>query len=226
MLSRPWAPSAIFINFRWRLLHSHKSEEPALYIPKHFAVSDTDKIAEFLTQNNFGELISVIDGKPFSTHLPFLFDASSQTLRMHMAKANPQWKHLNPGQVLVVVNGPHGYISPAWYHSPGVPTWNYQAVHIYGIAEPITDQEQLKNIVDGLTIDAEKTHAHPWQPDYAATMLQGIVGIELSISDIQCKFKLSQNRSGQDQQSVAKALSDAGNIALAAAMRNENQPTS
>ncbi|MFT4863633.1 MAG: transcriptional regulator [Pseudohongiellaceae bacterium] len=197
-----------------------------MYIPKHFTIADAEKVAEFLMQNNFGELISIIDGKPFSTHLPFLFDASSQTLRMHIAKANPQWKHLSAAQVLVVVNGPHGYISPAWYHSPGVPTWNYQAVHIYGAAKSITDLEEIKSIVDGLTVEAEKAYADPWQPDYAASMLEGIVGIELSISDILCKFKLSQNRSRQDQQSVAERLSSAGNIDLATAMENENQPTS
>lgn len=194
-----------------------------MYIPKHFAITDSEKIVSFLDQNNFGELVSVINGKPFSTHLPFLFDAANNTVRMHIAKANPQWKNLIDGEVLLVVNGPHGYISPTWYHSPGVPTWNYQAVHVYGIATLITDDEELKSIVDGLTALAEQQYPNPWQPDYAASMLKGIVGIELAISEIQCKFKLSQNRSKQDQQSVAAQLLDEGNGALATAMEIENQ---
>ena len=193
-----------------------------MYIPKHFAISDDRKIGEFLKQNSFGEFTSIIEGRPFTSHLPFLFDAQTNTLRMHVAKSNPQWQHFGEEEVLLVVSGPHGYISPTWYQSPGVPTWNYQAVHIYGAAKSITDPNELKSIVDELTNLEEKKYPAPWQPDYAASMLKGIVGIEVKISEIQCKFKLSQNRSKNDQVSVAEKLSEEGNEALGMAMKKEN----
>ncbi len=194
-----------------------------MYIPKHFEILDKEKINEFLRRNSFGELVTVIDGRPFSTHLPFMFDKASATVRMHIAKANPQWRELNESEALLVVSGPHGYVSPSWYHSSGVPTWNYQAVHIYGKAIVILDNNELKGIVDGLTKIAEENYLNPWQPNYSANMLQGIVGIELKISDIQCKFKLSQNRSRVDQQSVKETLLKEGNTALASAMDEENR---
>jgi transcriptional regulator len=194
-----------------------------LYIPKHFAITDSEKINSFLRQHSFGELISTVDGRLFTTHLPFLFDEDSKTLRMHVAKANPQWQHLGKEEVLLVVAGPHGYVSPSWYHSPGVPTWNYQAVHVYGVAKAITDSEELKSIVDGLTKIEEAKYPAPWQADYAATMLQGIVGVELAIAEIQCKFKLSQNRSKADQLSAVEALSKENSGALADAMASENR---
>jgi transcriptional regulator len=194
-----------------------------LYIPNHFAITDSDKINLFLKQNSFGELISTVEGRTFATHLPFLFDEEAKVLRMHVAKANPQWQHLGKEELLLVVSGPHGYISPSWYHSPGVPTWNYQAVHVYGTARIITDTIELKTIVDGLTAIEEEKHPDPWQPDYAATMLKAIVGIELTVSEIQCKFKLSQNRSKVDQQAIVDGLSSANSDALAKAMASENQ---
>jgi transcriptional regulator len=194
-----------------------------VYIPKHFAISDNEKITSFLKQNNFGELVTVVEGKLFSSHLPFLFNEVTGTVHMHIAKANPQWRDLNKDEVLLIVNGPHGYVSPSWYHSPGVPTWNYQAVHIYGETKTIVDSNELKDIVDDLTKNAEKNYPKPWQPNYSANMLEGIVGIEMKITDIQCKFKLSQNRSKVDQDSVRDALRQEGNIALAIAMGNENR---
>lgn len=194
-----------------------------MYIPKHFLIKEDEKITSFLKQNSFGELVSIVDGKPFSTHLPFLIDEPHKTVRMHIAKGNPQWKNLSGQQVLLVVSGPHGYISPAWYLSPGVPTWNYQAVHMYGEATLVSDNEELKSIVDGLTKIEEEKYPSPWVPEYAASMLQGIVGIEVRISEIQCKFKLSQNRSTTDQASVVEALSKEGSTMLAGAMEQENQ---
>ncbi len=194
-----------------------------MYIPRHFEITDDKKIARFLEENTFGELITVSEGKPFSTHLPFLLSSDYKTARMHLAKANPQWQHLSDSEVLLTVAGAHGYVSPSWYHSAGVPTWNYQAVHIYGVAKTITKPDQLKAIVDGLTLIAESHLSAPWQPDYAASMLGGIIGIEIAITQIQCKFKLSQNRSKVDQQSVQEKLSALGNQSLATAMSEENR---
>ena len=189
-----------------------------MYIPKHFEITDETEISKFIEANSFGQLISLIDTEIVSTHIPFLFDAESRVLLAHMAKANPQWQQIQEQKVLVTLQGEHAYISPCWYESAGVPTWNYQAVHIRGIAESFTDPKKLKRVVDKLTEQNESGYPDPWQSDYAASMLRGIIGIEISITSIQCKFKLSQNHSVQDQSNVQEQLADRGHEALANAM--------
>ena len=189
-----------------------------MYIPKHFEITDETEISKFIEANSFGQLLSLIDTEIVSTHIPFLFDAESRVLLAHMAKANPQWQQIQEQKVLVTLQGEHAYISPCWYESAGVPTWNYQAVHIRGIAESFTDPKKLKRVVDKLTEQNESGYPDPWQSDYAASMLRGIIGIEISITSIQCKFKLSQNRSVQDQSNVQEQLADRGHEALANAM--------
>ena len=189
-----------------------------MYIPKHFEITDETEVSKFIKANSFGQLISVIDTAIVSTHVPFLFDAESRVLMCHIAKANPQWQQIQKQKVLVTLQGEHAYVSPNWYESAGVPTWNYQAVHIEGIAESFTDPEKLKRVVDTLTEQNESDYPNPWEPDYAASMLRGIVGIEIAITSIQCKYKLSQNRSVRDQFNVQEQLADGGHEALANAM--------
>jgi transcriptional regulator len=189
-----------------------------MYIPKHFEITDETEISKFIEANSFGQLISLIDTEIVSTHIPFLFDAESRVLLAHMAKANPQWQQIQEQKVLVTLQGEHAYISPCWYESAGVPTWNYQAVHIRGIAESFTDPKKLKRMVDKLTKQNESGYPDPWQSDYSASMLRGIIGIEISITSIQSKFKLSQNRSVQDQSNVQEQLTDRGHEALANGM--------
>ena len=189
-----------------------------MYIPKHFEITDETEISKFIEANSFGQLISLIDTEIVSTHIPFLFDAESRVLLAHMKKANPQWQQIQEQKVLVTLQGEHAYISPCWYESAGVPTWNCQAVHIKGIAESFTDPKKLKRVVDKLTEQNESGYPDPWQSDYAASMLRGIIGIEISITSIQCKFKLSQNRSVQDQSNVQEQLIDRGHETLAHGM--------
>ena len=136
-----------------------------------------------------------------------------------MAKQNPQHSDMDKQEVLVTLQGPHAYISPSWYQSPGVPTWNYQAVHIYGVCEAFDDHEKIKIIVDSLTRKFESSFQNPWQPDYKAPMLGAIVGIEVSIKEIECKYKLSQNRPAEDREQVIEQLENKGSIGLARAMR-------
>ena len=95
-----------------------------MYVPEHFEVTDADEIFAFVAANAFGQLISKVDGRFFSTHIPFLLSADRTKLLGHMARPNPQHLELDNQQVLVTFQGPHDYISPAWYASPGVPTWN------------------------------------------------------------------------------------------------------
>lgn len=189
-----------------------------MYIPKHFEITDETEINKFIEANSFGQLISLIDIAIVSTHIPFLFDAENRVLLGHMAKANPQWQQIQKQKGLVTLQGKHAYVSPSWYESARVPTWNYQAVHIEGIAESFTDPEKFKRVVDTLTEKNESGHPNPWQPDYAASMICGIIGIEISITSIQCKFKPSQNRSVQDQSNVKEHLANCGHEALANTM--------
>mgnify|MGYP006433807927 FL=1 len=189
-----------------------------MYIPKHFEIIDETEIGKFIEANSFGQLISLHDTAIVSTPMPFLFDAGGRVLVGHLAKANPQWQQIQKQKVLVTLQGEHTYVSPSWYESTGVPTWNYQAVHIEGTAQSFTDSKKLKHVVDTLTAANESSCQNPWEPDYTASMLHGIVGIEITITSIQCKFKLSQNRSLQDQSNVQEQLAHSGYKALAKAM--------
>ena len=189
-----------------------------MYIPKHFEIIDETEISKFIKANSFGQLISLHNDAIVSTHVPFLFNAGSRVLLSHLARANPQWQQIQKQKVLVTLQGSHSYVSPSWYESAGVPTWNYQAVHIEGIAESFTDPDKLKIVVDTLTEQNEADYPIPWKPNYAASMLRGIIGIEISITSIQCKFKLSQNRSKQDQSNVQEQHAHSGHSALADAM--------
>ena len=191
-----------------------------MYIPKHFEVTDTNEIFAFVKANAFGQLISSVKGQLFSSHLPFLASEDKTTLICHVAKQNPQWEDIENQEVLITFQGPHDYISPSWYGSPGVPTWNYQAVHIYGKPKIITDSKQLKNIVETLTKTYESSTEQPWTPEYKGSLLDIIVGIEIEITNIQCKYKLSQNRSVTDQNNIVKELKNNGSLQLSQAMKN------
>jgi len=190
-----------------------------MYIPKQFKVNDRDEIFSFAQANAFGQLVSHVENKLFSTHMPFLFSQDKTSVFGHLAKQNPQHIELDDQEVMITLEGPHDYISPSWYSSAGVPTWNYQAVHIYGRANTFTELDRLKDIVDTLTTKYESAFEQPWKPEYKAAMLNAIVGVEIHISDIQCKYKLSQNRPSKDQAQVIEQLERLGSDKLAQAMK-------
>ena len=190
-----------------------------MYIPKAFEINDLDEIRRFVSANAFGQLISQVEGRLFSTHLPFLFADDLSRLSAHFAKQNPQLESLEGQEVMVTIEGPHDYISPSWYASAGVPTWNYQVVHIYGQCRLFDDASRLNDLLQKLTKKYESNFSRPWQVNYPPAMLNGIVGFEMTIKDIQCKFKLNQNRSKEDQQKVADMLAGLGSDELAKAMK-------
>lgn len=190
-----------------------------MYIPEHFNETDPEHIAALIDSHPFGTLITAPQGVPFVSHLPFLFDRSAGAqgrLLGHLARANPQWQHVAAGgEILAVFQGPHAYVSPSWYASPGVPTWNYAVVHIRGKPRLIESESELGALLEQLTHAHESCMDIPWQPGLAGerrAKLPGmIVGFEIEITDIQGKFKLSQNRPTEDRQRVAAALSQSGN---------------
>jgi transcriptional regulator len=194
-----------------------------MYLPKHFKIKDEEEIFAFIEANAFGQLISNVKGRHFATHLPFLLSADRTTLFAHLAKQNPQHTEIENQEALITFSGPHAYISPSWYSTPGVPTWNYQAVHVYGQCKLVSQPVEIKAIVEKLTHNYEAGYPSPWQPEYHAAMLNAIIGVKIDINEIQAKYKLSQNRPAQDQTQVIRELGKSGAKELAAAMqRNEN----
>ena len=190
-----------------------------MFNPPKFQVTDRAEMLAFLAAYDFGELISLLDGEITASHIPFLPDADARYLRCHLARANPQWTQLEGQRVLVTLQGPHDYISPSWYRAAGVPTWNYQVLHIYGSCRVFHDPGELAELVDALTTRHEAHFDQPWQPDYPESMLRAIVGVEIEIESMACKYKLSQNRPAEDHAPVVAALERRGALPLAAAMR-------
>ena len=169
-----------------------------MYVPQHFAAEDPAALADFIEAHSFGTLISTVDGAPFASHVPFLYDRAAGTLHCHLAQANPQWRHFaSPGEVLAIFTGPHAYISPTWYTDAGVPTWNYAAVHVYGTARTTEDAEATARHVEALAAKFEQGRAPPWVPEYDRRRLAGIVAVEIRVRAIEGKLKLSQNRSAE-----------------------------
>ncbi len=190
-----------------------------MYLPEHFTVSDEDEIFAFLDANAFGQLVSRQDDEIMASHLPFLVAADHERLHCHLARQNPQWQQLEGQRVLITFQGAHDYISPSWYQNPGVPTWNYQAVHVYGRCRVFEDAESLAEVVEALSQRYESGFETPWQPQYRDAMLKAIVGVEITIDEVQCKYKLSQNRPDADQQGAVDRLEQIGSKSLASAMR-------
>jgi transcriptional regulator len=184
-----------------------------------------------MQQYSFATLVTQHNGVPFASHLPFLLQTGAGpygTLLGHMARANPQWQDFNSGQeVLVIFQGPHAYVSPSWYEvHPSVPTWNYAAVHAYGIPQVIHDHHALYNLLRTLVQTYEAPSPRPWAfdlpEDYLRSMMQGIVGFTIALCRLEGKYKLSQNRPAQDRPRVMDALEqqgDANSAEVAAFMR-------
>ena len=189
-----------------------------MYLPGHFKEEHQDKLTAFIRQHSFGVLVSTHEQRPFVSHLPFLYEpgmGGHGKLLGHMARANPQWQSLADGQeTLTVFQGPHAYISPSWYDAPGVPTWNYAVVHVHGTAKLIEDVSSLWRLVQRMTEHYEAAFERPWQPKLSETererLLGMIVGFEVAITDIQGKFKLSQNRSPELRGNVIRHLRAGG----------------
>lgn len=185
-----------------------------MYIPDHFKEADPERLVALLRDYPFGMLTTVRAGLPFVSHIPFLYERrldGVQVLRGHVAKANPQWQDLAENQTaLVVFQGPHAYVSPKWYEAPGVPTWNYAVVHVYGKARLLHNATELEKLLMELTAVHESIQPVPWQSELSSEhrdkLLGMIVGFEIEIQEIQGKFKLSQNRSQTDRKNVIEQL--------------------
>jgi transcriptional regulator len=186
-----------------------------MYRPSHFNVVDPAKLLEVMRRHSFATLITHDGGAPVASHLPVLVHtapAPHGTLCGHMARANPQWRHFAGGaEALVVFHGPHAYISPSLYAArPAVPTWNYVAVHAYGLPRLIEDEKRAAMLLSEMIEKYESGSASPWKEDlpadYKAKLLQAIVTFEIPIARIEGKFKLGQNRPPEDVARMFAAL--------------------
>ena len=191
-----------------------------VYLPPVFTETNSEVLIAHIERHNFGLLVSrgARGGgaaEMIASQIPFLVvrRGDGMLLQGHVARPNPQAADLNDGaEVLAIFPGPHAYISPSWYEAgPAVPTWNYASVHAYGTARAIRDPEWLRDMLDRLSARHEAREAAPWRmrdlpQAYLEAMLRGIVGIEIEISRLEGKFKLSQNRPASDRPRIIAAL--------------------
>ena len=197
-----------------------------MYIPEHFRVRDHADGITFMRANPFAILVSSTDEGPFATHLPLSVRATDEHLiiRGHVAKANPHWRHLeqNP-QCLTIFHGPHAFVSTENYTTrETVPTWNYGAVHVYGNARLFSSTEELQGMLHELITTFEPPYAEQWaslSQTYRERMLSHIVGFEITATKIEAKFKLSQNRSKEEQANVISSLEKAEDSAVSGVAR-------
>ncbi|MEC1648425.1 FMN-binding negative transcriptional regulator [Bacillus halotolerans] len=189
-----------------------------MYIPKYYKVTNVDDIWDFVQNNSFGTIVTTAQGKPIATHLPLQLMKEGDTYYItgHIAYGNPQWRTFETCEdVLVMFQGPHAYISSSWYEKENVPTWNYQAVHVYGTAS-ILNEEELKHDLTMLLQKYEKHRKNPvlWDklsPQLLESQLKGIVGFKMKVEEIQASYKLSQNRNEKDYMNIIDQLRNEGN---------------
>ena len=200
-----------------------------MYTPRAFAEEDLAGLDWLLARDPFATLVTTgADGLPLATHLPVLYarDGASVLVEGHWARPNPQAAHAGPA--LLIVNGPHHYISPGWYPDKAttarVPTWNYAAAHLYGTLETVDTEAGLASIVSRLGQHFEAQVGGQWRYDHdderERSQLRGIVGFRFSASRIELKFKLNQNHPAANVRGAIAGLRacPGGNAAAVAAL--------
>ena len=204
-----------------------------MYVPAHFAITSTATLHRIIGEHPLGMLVTSTAEGLDANHIPFEFDPTvgeHGLLTAHVARANPVWRQCGDGaDVLVVFRGNESYISPNWYPSKHethrqVPTWNYEVVHVHGRLTVQDEARFVRGVVARLTRTHEAGEPRPWRmgdspPEYIDRMLEAIVGVEVAITRIEGKAKLSQNRESRDRLNAADTLSERGRIELAQAMR-------
>jgi len=185
-----------------------------MYISKLYREEDRGKILEFLRQNEFATLVTYDGEKPTASHLLMEVVEEGEKLFVngHMSKANPLWKTFEKNsEVLVIFQGPHTYISPTWYNHVNVPTWNYQAVHVYGSPRIVTDHGEtynlLKNLIERNEADSQY-RLETLPPDFVAKEIKGIVAFQVEVTRIEANYKLSQNRDDEDYHNIVSRLEE------------------
>ncbi|BFG75711.1 FMN-binding negative transcriptional regulator [Paraburkholderia terrae] len=203
-----------------------------MYVPAHFAETRKEVLHSRIVQHPFGTLITHGSNGLDANHIPFELaaeDGELGVLRAHVARANPVWQEVaNGDEVLVVFHAGDAYISPNWYPSKHelhkqVPTWNYMVVHAHGRITILDDERYVRGVVGRLTRTHEASEPKPWKmgdapKDYVDAMVKAIVGVQIEVTRLVGKSKLSQNKEARDIQGAAEALKSSGESQLADAM--------
>ena len=185
-----------------------------MYTPKLYREEDRVKILEFLRQNEFATLVTYDGEKPTASHLlmEVVEDGEQLFVNGHMSKVNPLWKTLeNNPEVLVIFQGPHTYISPTWYNHVNVPTWNYQAVHVYGSPRIISERDETYALLSRLVSRHEggtKYRLETLPRDFVEREMKGIVAFQIEVARIEANYKLSQNRDDEDYHNIVSHLEE------------------
>jgi len=184
-----------------------------MYIPSFNSLTDRQEIIAFMQRYSFATIVTVVDDIPVGTHLPFLIKEENDKLflRSHFAKANPQSAHIFGKTSLIIFTEPHAYISPKLYEKEeSVPTWNYIAVHAYGKAVLIENEEQKAGLLQHTIEQYDTSYLEQYQKlpaDFKSKMMKGIVAFEIEVTDLQAKKKLSQNRTEIEKENIINSLS-------------------
>jgi transcriptional regulator len=186
-----------------------------MYRPTIFQEDDVNKLVAFMQANSFATLVSIVDGIPFASHIPLVVKVDDDVVKLigHLAKQNPHWQAFKAAESLAIFTGAHSYISPTLYEKEeNVPTWNYIAVHAYGFPQVITfgeTPELMGEMIDDMVETYEADYKSRWESlstQYREGMMNGIIGFEMSVSRLEGKYKLSQNKSQVDRQNVSDTL--------------------
>lgn len=194
-----------------------------MYRPEHHRVDNFSLMHALMRARPFAALVSESAEGLYATHLPTVLkdDGPYGVVEFHLARASPHWKYLaERNEVLMIFQGPEGYITPNWYpskaeHAKVVPTWNYAVVHAYGLPEVMQDTDWLRRHVAELTAQQERSEVKPWAltdaPEtFIQVMLRGIIGFRLAITRLEGKWKMSQNREMKDRDGVVRGLGKRG----------------
>jgi transcriptional regulator len=208
-----------------------------MYLPVHFAEPRVEVLHEAIRTAGLVTLVTSGAHGLDASHVPMLLDREPGPLDRllgHVARANPLW-HTTPSDspALAIFLGPDAYVTPSWYPSKGetgrgVPTWNYLAIHAHGTVRFFQDRERLLDLVTRLTDRQEQARPRPWKvsdapEEYVDGLLKGIVGVEMTITRIEGKWKASQNRSSTDRRGVAQGLRGKGEEAMARLVDGEGE---
>jgi transcriptional regulator len=191
-----------------------------MYIPRHFEETRVEVLHELMRMHPLAALVVLTSNGLNANHIPFEIDpapAPFGTLRGHIARANPLWlDHSREVEGVAIFQGPEAYISPSWYPAKAetgkvVPTWNYAVVHAYGVLRIVEDREWLRELVGRLTDRHEAERSDPWKvadapSDFIDGLLGSIIGIEIPMTRLIGKWKVSQNRSARDRSGVVEGL--------------------
>jgi transcriptional regulator len=185
-----------------------------MFIHSYSKVSDSKEIYDLINQHGFATLVTIVDGKPWATHLPLILSADGTQLTGHVSRGNKAWRSFTDNEVLCIFQGPHAYVSSSWYDHENVPTWNYEAVHLYGKVK-ILEGEDLLQTLRELTNKYEKHSQKPvtvegMNKKYLDTEIRGIVAFSIQVTSVDASFKLSQNRDDKNFQEIIRQLRKRG----------------